>query len=192
MPELSDFLLSRRSVVVRNMIEPGPTEKDLTKILSAGMRVPDHGRLAPWRFKIIRGKFRNELGSILVNAYKNNNPNYIEEQLEIERERFNRAPIVILVISVTNPEHKIPEWEQILSSGAACQNILTSALSMGYAAQWITEWYAYDKNVTAPLGLKNKDRVAGFIYLGTRAEEPQDRTRPEYNDVVSEWIGSEI
>ena len=147
MPDLSDFLLSRRSIVVRTMIEPGPSEKDLKKILSAGMRVPDHGRLSPWRFKIIRGKFRNELGGILVNAYKSNHPNYIEEQLEIERERFNRAPIIILVISSTHPEHKIPEWEQILSSGAACQNILTSALSLGYAAQWLTEWYAYDKNV---------------------------------------------
>ena len=192
MPDLSDFLLSRRSIQVRDMIDPGPSEEDLKKILTAGMRVPDHGKLSPWRFKIIRGKFRQELGGVLVNAFKENNPNYIEEQIEIEQERFTRAPIVILVISKTKPEHKIPEWEQILSSGAACQNILASALSLGYAAQWITEWYAYDNKVKASLGLNKKDQIAGFIYLGTRTEEPKDRARPEYNDVVSEWTGPEI
>ncbi len=189
MPEMSDFLLSRRSIVVRNMVEPGPSDADIEKILRAGMRVPDHGRLTPWRFKIIRGDAREKMGDILGEAFQKANPDCIEEQVEIEKERFLRAPLVIAVISTTNPEHKIPEWEQILSSGAACQNMLTSALSMGYAAQWITEWYAYNDDVKAALGLDAADRIAGFLYLGTRTEDPTDRARPEYGDIVSEWTG---
>ncbi len=189
MTDLSDFLLSRRSIVVREMLGPGPTDADLEKILRAGMRVPDHGRLTPWRFKVIRGDAREKLGEILGTAYRKANPDCIDEQIEIEKERFSRAPIVIAVISHTNPQHKIPEWEQILSSGAACQNMLTAALSMGYAAQWITEWYAYNADVKAALGAEQNDRVAGFLYLGTMKDKPTDRERPEYGNIVSEWIG---
>jgi nitroreductase len=171
------------------MIGPGPTDADLEKILRAGMRVPDHGRLTPWRFRVIRGAARETLGAILGEAYRKANPDCIDEQVEIEKERFARAPIVIAVISHTNPEHKIPEWEQILSSGAACQNMLTAALGMGYAAQWITEWYAYNADVKAALGAQPADRIAGFLYLGTLKEAPTDRARPEYDDIVSEWTG---
>ena len=189
MAEMSDFLLSRRSIIVRNMVEPGPSNDDLEKILRAGMRVPDHGRLTPWRFKTIRGDARAIMGEVLAKAFQKANPDCIEEQIEIESERFLRAPIVIAVVSVTNPEHKIPEWEQILSSGAACQNMLTSALAMGYAAQWVTEWYAYNEDVKNALGLDISDRIAGFLYLGTRTEDPNDRARPEFSDIVSEWSG---
>jgi nitroreductase len=189
MTDLSDFLLSRRSIVVRDMIGPGPTDADLEKILRAGMRVPDHGRLTPWRFRVIRGEARRKLGEILGAAYRKANPDCIDEQVEIEKERFTRAPIVIAVISRTNPQHKIPEWEQILSSGAACQNMLTAALGMGYAAQWITEWYAYNADVKAALGAEPADRIAGFLYLGSMKEKPTDRDRPEYGNIVSEWTG---
>lgn len=189
MSDLPEFLLKRRSIVVRNMVEPGPSDDDLEKILRAGMRVPDHGRLTPWRFLTIRGDARDKMGKILGTAFRKENPDCIDEQVEIEEERFTRAPIVVAVISRTQPEHKIPEWEQILSSGAACQNMLTAALGMGYAAQWITEWYAYNDDVKAALGLEVNDRVAGFLYLGTRTEEPTDRQRPEYEDIVSEWTG---
>ena len=189
MIDTADFLLSRRSIVVRNMTEPGPTDEDLEKILRAGMRVPDHGRLTPWRFIVIRGDARDKMGKVLGEAFRIANPDCIDEQVEIEEERFSRAPIVIAVVSRTIPEHKIPEWEQVLSSGAACQNMLTSALGMGYAAQWITEWCAYDANVKAALGLEPTDKIAGFMYLGSRTEEPTDRQRPEYSDIVSEWTG---
>ncbi len=189
MTDLSDFLLSRRSIVVRDMQGPGPADADVEKILRAGMRVPDHGRLTPWRFIVIKGENREKMGAVLGEAFKKANPDCIEEQVEIEKERFIRAPVVIAVASRTNPAHKIPEWEQILSSGAACQNMLTSALSMGYAAQWITEWYAYNDQVKAALGLEPSDRIAGFIYLGSRNQEPTDRARPEYADIVSEWTG---
>lgn len=190
MTELSEFLLNRRSIVVRNMADPGPTDDELEKILRAGMRVPDHGRLTPWRFIIIRGDARDKMGNILGDAFLKENPDCIDEQVEIEKERFSRAPIVIAVVSRTNPEHKIPEWEQILSSGAACQNMLTSALSMGFAAQWITEWCAYNDDVKGALGLESLDRIAGFLYLGSRTEDPTDRQRPEFEDIVSEWTGA--
>ena len=189
MSDLSEFLLKRRSVVVRNMEEPGPSSDDLENILRAGMRVPDHGRLTPWRFIVIRGGAREKLGKILGEAFRKANPECIDEQVEIEEERFARAPTVIAVISRTNPEHKIPEWEQVLSSGAACQNMLTAALGMGFAAQWITEWYAYNEDVKVGLGLKPSDKVAGFLYLGSMTEPPTDRLRPEYQDIVSEWTG---
>ena len=189
MSELSDFLLKRRSVVVRNMEEPGPSSDDLENILRAGMRVPDHGRLTPWRFIVIRGSAREKLGRILGEAFRKANPECIDEQVEIEEERFVRAPTVIAVISRTNPEHKIPEWEQVLSSGAACQNMLTAALGMGFAAQWITEWYAYNDDVKVAIGLKPADKVAGFLYLGSMTEPPTDRLRPDYQDIVSEWTG---
>jgi nitroreductase len=189
MTDASDFLLSRRSIVVRNMASPGPTDEDLEKILRAGMRVPDHGRLTPWRFIVIRGEARDKMGQVLGEAFRMANPDCIDEQVEIEEERFARAPVVIAVASRTVPEHKIPEWEQILSSGAACQNMLTSALGMGYAAQWITEWCAYNDHVKDALGLEANDKVAGFLYLGSRTEEPTDRQRPEYADIVSEWTG---
>ena len=187
MSQLSEFLLKRRSVVVRNMAEPGPSSEDLEKILRAGMRVPDHGRLTPWRFIVIRGDARMKMGKILGKAFRKENPDCIYEQVEIEEERFIRAPSVIAVVSRTNPEHKIPEWEQILSSGAACQNMLTAALGMGFAAQWITEWYAYNEDVKSALGLKSRDRVSGFLYFGSLTEAPTDRIRPDYEDIVSEW-----
>lgn len=189
MTEFSDFLLKRRSVVVRDMKGPGPSDEDLDRILRAGMRVPDHGRLTPWRFIVIKGDAREKMGAILGEAFRKSNPDCIDEQVEIETERFSRAPVVIAVVSRTNPEHKIPEWEQILSSGAACQNMLTAALSMGFAAQWITEWYAYNDDVKTALGLSPNDRIAGFIYLGSMDEAPTDRARPEFGDIVSEWTG---
>jgi nitroreductase len=191
MTDLPDFLLKRRSVVVRDMGEPGPNDAEIEKIMRAGMRVPDHGRLTPWRFIVIRGEARDKMGKILGTAFRAANPDCIDEQVEVEEERFGRAPVVIAIVSHTDPEHKIPEWEQILSSGAACQTMLISALSMGFAAQWITEWYAYNDDVKAALGVQSPDRIAGFLYLGTMGDAPTDRARPEYENIVSEWTGPE-
>ena len=182
-----DFLLSRRSILARMMEGPGPDDAGLRRILRTGLRVPDHGRLAPWRFIVIRGEARERLGGVLAETFERKNPDAIDEQIEIERERLTRAPVVVAVVSKVVKEHKIPEWEQILSSGAACQTMLIAALSMGYAAQWITEWYAYDPDVKAALGVGAEDRIAGFLYFGNEAAEPTERMRPEYDDIVSEW-----
>ena len=182
-----DFLTTRRSTVARMMDGPGPSDADLRKIMEAGMRVPDHGRLTPWRFIVIRGDARETLGNVIADSFKKNNPNAIEEQIEIEQERLTRAPVVIAVISRVQKEHKIPEWEQMLSSGAACQTMLIAAQSMGYAAQWLTEWYAYDDSLKEAVGAAAQDEIAGFLYLGSGTGKLSDRARPNYDDIVSEW-----
>lgn len=187
MSEVLDFLLKRRSVVARNLTEPGPGDEELQTILRASMRVPDHGRLTPWRFIVIKGDNRTRFGKILGEAFRQANDDAIDELVEVEEERFERAPVVVAVISRVTKGHKIPEWEQLLSSGAACQNMLHAAHASGYAAQWITEWPAYDANVHKALGLEGGDQVAGFVYIGTAKEPPTERIRPEFDDVVSEW-----
>lgn len=187
MSEIIDFLLTRRSVTARNMTEPGPGADELDKILRAGMRVPDHGKLGPWRFIIIKGEARTAFGEVLGEAFKKDNPDAFEELVAVERERFQRAPVVIAVASRVIREHKIPEWEQTLSSGAACINMLNAAHAIGYAAQWLTEWPAYNADVAAALGLDANERIAGFVYVGTPKEPPTERARAAYETVVSEW-----
>ena len=182
-----DFLTTRRSTVARMMGDPGPNDDELRQIMEAGMRVPDHGRLTPWRFIVIRGDARDTIGDVIAASFKRNNPDAIQEQIEIEQERLTRAPIVIAVVSRVHREHKIPVWEQILSSGAACQTMLIAAQSMGYAAQWLTEWYAYDSDVKKAIGAEADDEIAGFVYLGNPVGELTDRARPIYDDIVSEW-----
>lgn len=182
-----DFLLSRRSTVARMMDGPGPDDADLRKIMEAGMRVPDHGRLTPWRFIIIRGDGRNTIGDVIAESFKKNNPDAIEEQIEMEQERLERAPVVVAVLSKVRKGHKIPEWEQVLSAGAACQTMLIAAQSMGYAAQWLTEWYAYDAAVKAAVGAEADDEIAGFLFFGNEMAEATERARPEFDNIVSEW-----
>lgn len=182
-----DFLTTRRSTVARMMGDPGPNDDELRQIMEAGMRVPDHGRLTPWRFIVIRGDARDTIGDVIATSFKRNNPDAIQEQIEIEQERLTRAPIVIAVVSRVHREHKIPVWEQILSSGAACQTMLIAAQSTGYAAQWLTEWYAYDSDVKKAIGAEADDEIAGFVYLGNPVGELTDRARPIYDDIVSEW-----
>ena len=181
-----DLLLSRRSVVANLMEGPAPSAEDLREILEAGMRVPDHGRLVPWRFLLIRGDARHALGRVIGEAFRRDNPDVEEKRVELERKRLARAPVVVAVVSQVDKEAKIPEWEQVLSAGAACQNLLVAALSLGYAAQWLTEWYAYEPLLQEALGLRGDDRIAGFLYIGNAAPLG-DRARPEYEDVVSEW-----
>lgn len=186
-----DFLLSRRSTVARMMDGPGPNDADLRKILEAGMRVPDHGRLTPWRFIVIRDDARETIGNVIAASFKKNNPDAIEEQIEMEQERLTRAPVVVVVLSKVHKGHKIPEWEQVLSSGAACQTMLIAAQSMGYAAQWLTEWYAYDADVKAAVGAGSDDEIAGFVYFGNEMAEATERARPEYDAIVSEWAAAD-
>lgn len=185
--ETVEFLTTRRSTVARMMDEPGPDDAELKTIMEAGMRVPDHGRMTPWRFIVIRGDARDTIGNVIADVFRKNNPDAIDEQVEMEQERLMRAPVVIAVVSRVQKEHKIPEWEQVLSAGAACQTMLIAAQSMGYAAQWLTEWYAYDADVKKAVGAGDDDEIAGYIYLGTGIGKLSDRARPEYDDIVSEW-----
>ncbi len=189
MTEIIDFLLTRRSVTARNLTEPGPSDEQLHQILRAAHRVPDHGKLGPWRFIILKGDSRAKFGEVLGAAFQKENPDAFDELIEVEKERFQRAPVVVAVTSRITPEHKIPEWEQTLSSGAACMNMLNAAHALGLAAQWITEWPAYNDDVAKALGVGEEERIAGFIYIGTAAQAPDERTRPEIGDIVTEWTG---
>lgn len=187
MHETIKLLHTRRSVLAINMVEPGPSKDDLKDILRAGMRVPDHGKLAPWRFVVIEGEARRALGGAIREAFVEDNPQADEERIDFEADRFLRAPLVVCVVSSVVASAKVPEWEQILSAGAVCQNILIAATAKGYASQWLTEWYGYDPRVLNALGLEAEEKVAGFIYMGTAAQAPTERPRPEFDDVVSVW-----
>jgi nitroreductase len=170
-----------------DICEPGPEPDDLQMILNIGARVPDHGKLGPWRFVCFQDDARIEFGNILAERYKTLNPEARTQNIVAERNRFMRAPVVVCVIADVKPHVKIPEWEQQLSVGAACQNILVAASLAGYAAQWLTEWYSFDPVINAALHLTDTERVAGFIYLGSATEKPAERVRPELQDRLTHW-----
>lgn len=185
---LIDHLLTRRSVLANSLTEPGPNEGDLRRILTVAARVPDHKKLEPWRFIVFQGEARAEFGAILADVWqKREDGDVNEKRLQKERERFMRAPTVIAAITCIKETHKVPEWEQILSTGAACQNMLLAATALGFSAQWITEWYSYDDAIHKAIGLTPHERIAGFIYIGMAKEPPKERKRPELDEVVSYW-----
>ena len=177
-PETLALLSRRRSTVALAMSEPGPTPQQVDDLIAIASRVPDHGKLAPWRFIVFQGEARTRFGQVLAKVFKAKTPEATEDQVAFEAGRFERAPLVIAVISSVTENHKIPEWEQILSSGAACQNLLIAASAMGYGAQWLTEWYAFDRDVKSALGLGSGERVAGYLYVGSASDEPVERVRP--------------
>jgi nitroreductase len=186
-PETVDLLLRRRSASAKAMVEPGPNAEDLQLILQAGVRVPDHGKLAPWRFLVFDGEGRAEFGAVLERVLAEREPDAGDVRRQIERMRFMRAPLVIAVISSPKADKPIPEWEQRLSAGAVCQNMVIAAVALGYGAQWVTEWCAYDEAVAEALGLSGDERVAGFLYLGTRGEPLRERERPDLTSLVRQW-----
>ncbi len=182
-----ELLAMRRSTLAREMMEPGPTDAEITTLLRLAARVPDHGKLGPWRFLIFKGNARMAFGEKLATIFKEAQSDMDDERVEFERQRFTRAPVVVAVISKTQPHPKAPEWEQVLSCGAVCQNLLLAANASGYAAQWITEWLAYDKAVDSVLGLGEGERVAGYIYIGTARSQPTERRRVGLEDRISYW-----
>ena len=182
-PDAMDLLLTRRSGSAKAMKEPGPSKKQLEDILRAGARAPDHGKLFPWRFIVFEGKGRERFGDILAEVMQADGER--AKQIDEERGRLLRAPLVIGVISSAREQHKIPVWEQELSAGAVCQNILIAATAMGFVGNWLTEWYAFHPAVKARLGLKPGERVAGFIYIGTAKDELEERSRPDMDKIVT-------
>ena len=169
------------------MVEPGPSDSEIEMILRAGARVPDHGKLAPWRFILFKDDARAKFGDLLAKIYAEVETRATEEQIAFERGRLSRAPLVVAVVSRVTPGIKIPEWEQILSAGAVCQNMLIAATALGYGAQWLTEWYAFDASVNEALGLGENERVAGYLYFGSESVPKDERPRPELSDITSEW-----
>ena len=182
-----DFLKQRRSTVAKKMQVGRVLKKDLNTILEIGTRVPDHGSLKPWSIKVIQcinRKYFDE--EIILKEFKRENKEASIKAISIESIRFQRAHTVLAVFSTPVIHKKIPEWEQNLSAGAVCINLLYAAQGLGYAAQWLTEWYAYNKKLIKALGGNpNKDKVAGFIYIGKKIVQPKERTRPNLNEVVS-------
>jgi nitroreductase len=181
------LLHSRRSGSAKAMTGPGPSPEELNAILAAATRVPDHGKLAPWRFIIIEGEARARLGDVLATCVAEDEREASSERIALERNRFLRAPVIIGVVSRVREGIAIPEWEQILSSGAVCQNILIAAHAQGFVANWITEWCAYHPRVKAALGLQTGERIAGFIYIGTSAVTLEDRPRPDIAKLVTRF-----
>ncbi|MBI3678369.1 MAG: nitroreductase [Proteobacteria bacterium] len=186
-PQALDLLLSRRSGSAKAMTGPGPSAGQLQTILAAGARVPDHGKLAPWRFIVLEGEARARLGEIAAARLPQVEADPSSERLEFERNRFLRAPTVAAVVSRVREGIPIPEWEQILSAGACCQNILIATHALGFVANWITEWPAYDAVVKEKLGLQSGERIAGFIYLGSPTVALEERVRPELNSLITRF-----
>ena len=185
--ETIDLLLTRRSAKALTMVEPGPDADELETILRAGARVPDHGKLAPWRFVVFRGEARVTFGKELARVYAAAQPGATDDQVAFEANRLARAPVVVAVISRVTPGIKIPEWEQLLSAGAVCQNMLVAATALGFGAQWLTEWYAFDEQVNEVLGLGENEKVAGYLYFGSESVAKDERPRPELSAITSEW-----
>ena len=182
-----NFYLKRRSILARKMSSEPIEDEKLIIILDAGIRVPDHGALNPWKIIVIKGeKLKLIDNEIILSEFKKENPNANQKQIEIESKRFQRASVILAVLSTPLEHPKIPKWEMRLSSGAVCMNLLSCAQSFGYAAQWLTEWYAYNEKMLTFLGgRKEIDKISGFIYIGHKVDEPSERRRPVPTKVIN-------
>ncbi len=182
-----NFFLKRRSVLAKKMQNHPISKDDLEIIVNAGIRVPDHGALNPWKIKVIQGnKLKIIDEEIILSEFKKNNPEASSENIKIESNRLQRASVVLAVLSTPVEHPRIPNWEMVLSSGAVCMNLVSCAQSLGYAAQWLTEWYSYNEKMLNYLGGRSGiDRISGFIYIGHKSEEPLERRRPDPNKVIS-------
>jgi nitroreductase len=180
-----DTLLSR--VSVKSVGDPGPDDAALRLIFEAAVRAPDHGRLRPWRFFVVRGEARERLSELFVTAARRRDPSISEAQLEKERGKPSRAPVTIVVAAKTVPGHKIPEIEQVLSTGAAGMNILNAAHALGFGAKWVTGENCYDPAFRAAMGLDETHRLIGFIHIGTPLENLSPMDRPDSDEFVIDW-----
>jgi nitroreductase len=187
MPDALELLKKRRSIKPRDMSGPGPSPAELETILTIGARVPDHGKLAPWRFIVFEGDARLRAGEIIAEVFAQKNPNAQAAEIDIEKRRLTDAPLVIEVVSFTRQHPKVPPWEQELSAGASAMNIVTAATALGYGACWLTGWFAFDRDVLDGLGLKRDEKLAGFIHVGTSSKTSDDRPRPELADIVTRF-----
>lgn len=182
-----DLLLSRTSVVPLG--EPAPDEAQLHLIFEAAVRAPDHGSLRPWQFLVIRGEARQHVSEIFVETLKRREPAATEAQIEKERSKPLRSPLLIVVVAKVQPNHKIPEIEQVLSAGAATMNILNAIHALGFSAKWVTGPPAYDQDVRAALGLAPADRIVAFLHVGTPAAVLPEPDRPNPTEFMVEWTG---
>lgn len=183
---LIKILDQRRSSPSRTLHGPGPTADEVDQMLTSALRVPDHGKLVPWRFLRIQGDTRAALGELLVQRALELDADAPNAVIEKDRARFSYAPLIITVIARLTPNHKVPEQEQILSGGAVCFALLQAAQALGYGAQWLTGWAAYDLVITKRLGLIENERILGFIHIGNVDEMAPERVRPKLDDLLSD------
>ena len=187
---LRDYLSTRRSIPAFQMMEPGPGKSEIEEMLKLASRVPDHGKLAPWRFIVFRGEERARISAELAKMALAAKPDLSAEMIAVENTRLTRAPVVIAVVSTAAPHVKIPEWEQIMSAGAVCLNLLMAANALGYSSNWLTEWFAFDEKAYPLLGVKPGEKIAGIIHIGSPQVPPTERPRPELAEIVT-WAGEE-
>lgn len=186
--EMLERLRTRRSNLVKFMGGEGPDRETLRDILTIAARVPDHRKLSPWRFVLFEGAARADFGQHIGSAFKKDNPDMPLDRVIFEAARLQRAPLVIAVIaSPKDCPRGTPLWEQELSAGAVCFNLLLAAQGYGFAAQWLTEWYAYHDAVNAALGVSDVERVAGYIYIGQTEDAPAPRARPDIESLIESW-----
>ena len=187
--QMRDYLMTRRSVGMAFLKDPGPSTTELEQILTIGTRVPDHGKLAPWRLVVFDGDNRAKAGERLAEIAKRQNPAIDAATLDMERQRFMPAPVTIGVVSTAKPHPKIPEFEQLLSAGNVAFNLIHAAYALGFAATWVTRWYAYDAEAGTALGLQAGERFVGFVSIGTPTTVIEDRPRPALEAIVTRWQG---
>jgi nitroreductase len=183
--KLIEYLKTRRSMPAFQMKEPGPSKEEIQEILTLATRVPDHGKLAPWRFIVMTGDARRRITGELAAIAKADKPDLSPEMVQVEEARFLRAPVVIAVVSRAGPHVKIPEWEQIMSAGAVCLNMVMAANALGYVSNWLTEWMAFDERAHRILGVEPSEKVAGFIHIGSTDFPVVERPRPDLADIVT-------
>lgn len=187
MTDTKDLLLSRRSVPAFMLHEPGPDAGQIETLLTAASRVPDHGKLTPWRFILVEGDARRKLAEELARLARAR-PGADARKIEDDKRKFD-APLTVIVVSRAGPHVKIPEWEQVLSAGAACMNLVVAAHALGFKANWLTGWPAYERESLDLLGLSQEERIAGFIHIGSSDEVPPDRPRPRLDEIAVRWQG---
>lgn len=183
-----DFLRQRSSVAARNLVAPGPDDAQLEALLNAALRVPDHGRLTPWRLLLLRGPQRAQLAEALATLHQRLEPDSPQAVFDKDRERFDGAPLIVVVIGNRRERRPtVPVQEQLLSAGCIAHNLLLGAQALGFGAQWLTGWAAYDREAAGLFGLGDDECVIGFVHIGTAQDERMERKRPSLQDVVSEW-----
>ncbi|WP_288584738.1 nitroreductase [uncultured Methylobacterium sp.] len=182
-----DLLHTRRSVPPIQLAGPGPSPEELDAILAAASRVPDHGKLAPWRFVLIEGEGRERIGRVIAETYRADHPDADEARLALEAKRLAHAPLVVAIVSRAGPHAKIPDWEQVLSAGAVAMNLTVAANALGFRTAWLTEWMAYDRRILDAVGLDPTERLAGFVHVGRAEQVPPDRPRPALAEIVTRY-----
>lgn len=187
--EIVDFLLSRTSPPIQELREPGPDDASIATLIRIASHVPDHGRLAPWRFIVYRGEVRHRIGEKLADLAERREGPLPEARRNQELTRFSRAPVVIGVVSSPKENPKIPQWEMFLSGGAAAMSLLIGATAIGFGANWITNWYSDVEEGRAILGLAPNERMIGFIHIGTYEGQLTDRPRPDVESLYSDYSG---